>query len=115
MTAVNMVDSPEVGGIVISLTDRTRELRRALELETRKANFDALTGLLNRRAFEDHARALFKDGVAEHAFVAMFDVDRLKQYNDLYGHQLGDNVLRCVAERLWLRYRSLWRRWSARR
>ena len=99
MTAVNMVDSPEVGGIVVSLADRT-ELRRALEVEKRRANFDALTGLLNRRAFEDAARELFKDGVADPAFVAIFDVDRLKQFNDAHGHKVGDDVLRRVAERL---------------
>ena len=99
MTAVNMVDLPEVGGIVVSLADRT-ELRRALEVEKRRANFDALTGLLNRRALEDAARELFKDGVADPAFVAIFDVDRLKQFNDAHGHQVGDEVLRRVAERL---------------
>jgi diguanylate cyclase (GGDEF)-like protein/PAS domain S-box-containing protein len=99
MTAVNMLDSPEVGGIVVSLADRT-ELRRALEVEKRRANFDALTGLLNRRAFEDAARELFKDGVADPAFVAIFDVDRLKQFNDAHGHKVGDDVLRRVAERL---------------
>ena len=99
MTAVNMVDSPEVGGIVVSLADRT-ELRRALEVEKRRANFDALTGLLNRRALEDAARELFKDEVADPAFVAIFDVDRLKQFNDAHGHQVGDEVLRRVAERL---------------
>jgi diguanylate cyclase (GGDEF)-like protein len=99
MTAVNMVDSPEVGGIVVSLADRT-ELRRALDVERRKANFDPLTGLLNRRAFEDRARELFKDGVADPAYVAMFDVDRLKQFNDVHGHKIGDDVLRCVAGRL---------------
>ena len=89
MTAVNMVGSPEVGGIVVSLVDRT-ELRRAIQNERRRADFDALTGLLNRRAFEDRARELFKDGVADPAFVAVFDIDNLKQFNDTLGHQLGD-------------------------
>jgi len=96
MTAVNMVESPEVGGIVVSLADRT-ELRRALQIEKRRADFDGLTGLLNRRAFEDKARDLFKGGVADPAFVAIFDVDNLKQFNDVHGHQLGDDLLRRVA------------------
>ena len=70
MTAVNLVGSPEVGGIVVSLADRT-ELRRAISRSRqRRADFDALTGLLNRRAFEDQGRELFKDGVAGPAFVA---------------------------------------------
>jgi diguanylate cyclase (GGDEF)-like protein/PAS domain S-box-containing protein len=99
MTAVNLVDSPEVGGIVISLADRT-VLRTALEAAKRKADFDALTGLFNRRAFDEYARDLFKAGIAAPAYVAMFDVDQMKRYNDEYGHERGDAVLRCVAERL---------------
>ena len=43
MTAVNLVDSPEVDGLVISLANRT-EAHRALDVANRKADFDALTG-----------------------------------------------------------------------
>ena len=99
MTAVNLVDSPEVGGIVVSLADRT-ELRRALEAEKKRADFDPLTGLLNRRAFEDAARELFKHGVAAPAYIALLDIDNLKQFNDVHGHAHGDDVLRAVAQRL---------------
>jgi diguanylate cyclase (GGDEF)-like protein/PAS domain S-box-containing protein len=99
MTAVDLVDSPDVGGLVISLADRT-EAHRALEIANRKANFDPLTGLINRRSFEEYAQELFKDGVARPAFVAMFDVDRLKAFNDSQGHKVGDDLLRSVAERL---------------
>jgi diguanylate cyclase (GGDEF)-like protein/PAS domain S-box-containing protein len=99
MTAVDLADSPEVGGLVISLADRT-DAHRALETANRKADFDALTGLLNRRAFEEYAAGLFKEGVADPAFVAMLDVDQLKAFNDTEGHKAGDDVLRSVAERL---------------
>jgi diguanylate cyclase (GGDEF)-like protein/PAS domain S-box-containing protein len=99
ITAVDLVDSPEVGGLVISLADRT-EAHRALEIANRMANFDPLTGLFNRRAFDEYAHELFKDGVARPAFVAMFDVDGLKAFNDSLGHKVGDDVLRSVAERL---------------
>jgi diguanylate cyclase (GGDEF)-like protein len=99
MTAVNLVNSPEVGGVVVSLVDRT-ELRRALEVAEKKADFDALTGLLNRRAFEDCARGIFRDGITSPAYVAIFDVDRLKSYNDAEGHRAGDDMLRLVSTRL---------------
>ena len=99
MSAVNLVDSPEVDGIVISLADRTEE-RRALEVANRKADFDGLTGLMNRRAFEECARDLYKDGAADPAFVAIVDVDQMKQFNDTLGHVAGDVILRCVADRL---------------
>jgi diguanylate cyclase (GGDEF)-like protein len=99
IAGVNLVDSPEVGGLVISLADRT-EARRELEDANRKANFDPLTGLINRRSFEEFANELFKDGVAHPAFVAVFDVDQMKAFNDSQGHKVGDDVLRSVAERL---------------
>jgi diguanylate cyclase len=60
---------------------------------------DPLTGLANRRAFDDAmVRCLrrFLDS-AESFSVTMIDVDHFKQFNDTYGHQAGDEVLRGVA------------------
>ncbi|WP_377297519.1 diguanylate cyclase [Rhizobium sp. SGZ-381] len=63
----------------------------------REAITDALTGLYNRRAlFELHARDLFTDDMA----VIVFDIDRFKAVNDQYGHAVGDEVIRCLAEDL---------------
>lgn len=53
---------------------------------------DALTGLGNRRAFEQ-----FRD-LPESAAVLMIDVDRFKHVNDRHGHATGDHVLRAVAD-----------------
>jgi diguanylate cyclase (GGDEF)-like protein len=61
----------------------------------RMAFRDALTGLPNRRALEDHLRAL-KPPYA----LAMVDVDHFKKFNDVHGHDIGDQVLRLVAARL---------------
>jgi diguanylate cyclase (GGDEF)-like protein/PAS domain S-box-containing protein len=99
MTAVNLVESPEVAGVVVSLVDRT-ELRRALDLAEKKADFDPLTGLFNRRSFEECARGIFRDGSTSPAFVAMFDIDHLKSHNDTWGHQVGDDMLRLVGSRI---------------
>ncbi len=64
-----------------------------------QANRDGLTGLYNRRAMDMRV-----DTVWEHALssrkpfgLLMIDVDNFKNYNDLYGHQLGDECLRAVA------------------
>jgi diguanylate cyclase (GGDEF)-like protein len=63
----------------------------------REAITDALTGLYNRRAlFELHERDLFTDEMA----VIVFDIDRFKAVNDQYGHAVGDEVIRCLAEDL---------------
>lgn len=61
----------------------------------RLAYMDALTGLPGRRALEDYGRSL-----GRHYIIAMADVDHFKQFNDTYGHDVGDQVLRMVAGRL---------------
>ena len=65
-----------------------------------EANTDSLTGFLNRRAFDfefDKALAFAK----RHDFwldLVIMDVDHFKQFNDQYGHQQGDAVLKRLAE-----------------
>lgn len=60
------------------------------------ATHDPLTGLYNRAAFDKAYR--LSDG--DRAGVVMLDVDYFKHYNDEYGHDIGDRVLRVVAEKL---------------
>ncbi len=60
---------------------------------------DDLTGLLNRRAIErvlDRLENIFKKDDAEYA-VVMLDIDKFKSINDLYGHNLGDSLLKSAA------------------
>jgi diguanylate cyclase (GGDEF)-like protein len=56
---------------------------------------DALTGLPARRAFDE---ALAK--LSGHYAIAMVDIDNFKAFNDTYGHDVGDQVLRMIATRL---------------
>jgi diguanylate cyclase (GGDEF)-like protein len=68
------------------------------EAETR-ASTDALTGLPNRRYFDEFCALLARRRRAEDAVgVLMIDVDRFKSINDARGHVVGDQVLRAVAE-----------------
>ncbi len=74
--------------------------KRTLELEER-SKIDALTGLLNRRAFceeMDHLIQHAKEGDS-HVLV-MLDLDRFKDVNDILGHTEGDKVLKKTAARL---------------
>jgi diguanylate cyclase (GGDEF)-like protein len=64
-------------------------------LTWRRAYLDELTDLPGRRALEERLRRL-----AGRYTIAMVDVDRFKQFNDRYGHSMGDHVLRFVASRL---------------
>jgi diguanylate cyclase (GGDEF)-like protein len=68
----------------------------------RLAQTDSLTGLLNRRAFEEIlARELKRSNQGGKAItVLQVDIDRFKQVNDRWGHQAGDEVLRRVASSL---------------
>ena len=73
---------------------RAYSLRQA---ETR-ASTDALTGLPNRRYFDEFCGLLARRRRAEDAVgVLMIDIDHFKKLNDRYGHPVGDQVLRAVA------------------
>lgn len=63
------------------------------------AEHDSLTGLRNRRDFDERFAAYWDQALAakEPLTVLMIDVDHFKAYNDRYGHQAGDEVLRRVA------------------
>lgn len=65
-----------------------------------KANYDALTGVRNRANLNTTSKELleeFKNSSDEIGTVAMFDIDHFKKFNDTYGHETGDEVLRHVA------------------
>jgi diguanylate cyclase (GGDEF)-like protein len=63
-----------------------------------RASTDALTGLPNRRYFDEFCALLARRRRAEDAVgVLMVDIDRFKDLNDRHGHQVGDEVLRAVA------------------
>jgi diguanylate cyclase (GGDEF)-like protein len=61
----------------------------------RLAYHDALTGLPGRRAFDEAMRLLDEDHI-----VAMIDIDHFKRFNDRFGHEVGDQALRMVADEL---------------
>ena len=68
----------------------------------RNARTDALTGLANRRGFEERFGQVISetDRYGGSAAVVMVDLDHFKLVNDTYGHDAGDRVLRAVAELL---------------
>jgi diguanylate cyclase (GGDEF)-like protein len=72
---------------------------RLIEELATMAETDPLTRLLNRRAFEQRARALCRQAYDPSSRIAliMFDIDYFKHVNDTYGHAVGDEALRMVA------------------
>ncbi|MEM7619399.1 MAG: diguanylate cyclase [Pseudomonadota bacterium] len=63
------------------------------------ANIDPLTGVFNRRAFFEKAHKIMDGLQPEQNFSSlMFDIDHFKKVNDTYGHDIGDEAIRKVAE-----------------
>lgn len=83
---------------------RLNEAHSALENKNaafrEQARRDALTGIHNRRAFEEDWAALTKDrrNSARQIALLLFDCDHFKPINDTYGHHVGDRVLKAVAD-----------------
>ncbi|VHV37011.1 diguanylate kinase signaling protein [Clostridioides difficile] len=88
-------DELKVLGVVVDVTKEFIE-KRKIEYER---DFDILTNLLNRRAFHSQIQEKFKnkDELKIAAFI-MWDLDNLKYINDTYGHDAGDEYIRCAAD-----------------
>jgi diguanylate cyclase (GGDEF)-like protein/PAS domain S-box-containing protein len=98
-------DDPSQGSIW-SFTDIDEQVRVRGELE-HAVDHDALTGLLNRKAFDQRLAAAFGDGTpGRAASVVMIDLDRFKPVNDEGGHAAGDAMLKAVARAIAARVRA---------
>ncbi|MBD1554182.1 diguanylate cyclase domain-containing protein [Pseudomonas typographi] len=84
------------------VAQRTAELREANQRLERLARHDPLTGLANRRQFDEIKEQEFRRAIRGGLPLAvlMCDVDFFKRYNDTYGHAHGDDCLRQVAHLL---------------
>jgi diguanylate cyclase len=83
-------------------SEEMTELRRNLSEMRMAANTDSLTGLSNRNHFDKSLKKLIEETSVggEPLALLMADIDHFKQFNDNYGHQVGDHVLRLVADAL---------------
>jgi diguanylate cyclase (GGDEF)-like protein len=89
----------------------TRDLRKIkkmeenihrLETEVSKIYYDPLTGIYNRRFFDENLKRVLKTLSRSNGMLSllMIDIDHFKEYNDTYGHSDGDNCLKIVAKAL---------------
>jgi diguanylate cyclase len=80
-------------------TEEVARLREHLEQVRRDATTDGLTNLANRKAFDDELdRACAEaEETGETLSLAILDIDNFKNFNDTWGHQTGDQVIRFVA------------------
>jgi len=84
------------------IAERTRELEVANATLQALSNLDPLTGIANRRAFEESLDREWRRCSRASTAIAlvMVDVDMFKRYNDYYGHLTGDQCLKSIAETL---------------
>ena len=83
--------------------DILEENRQKAQQLTYEASHDALTGLYNRSAYEMFRQSMEDDHVA----LLIVDVDKFKEVNDTWGHDVGDRVLKRVAQILRKSFRSV--------
>jgi diguanylate cyclase len=87
--------------LVVGLTTYrlARRLREQNQLLSEESRTDSLSGLLNRRHWEDAVSAEFRRCLRSErrASLLMLDIDHFKSINDRYGHPVGDEVIRNVA------------------
>ena len=81
-------------------SDEVDTLRRNIENIQQEAMLDPLTGVKNRKTFDFELDRLARGAkeTGEPLALIMADVDHFKKFNDRWGHQTGDHVLRLVAE-----------------
>jgi len=97
LTRMDLQDRSVLQAVVRDVTERKR-LEREL---THLASHDPLTGLANRRLFEDAlTRAVARARRGAPSVLLMFDVDRFKAVNDALGHAAGDDLLVWMAQRV---------------
>lgn len=100
MGAADFVRKPPHPAVVAARVQTQLRLKRLTDELRRAAMIDGLTGVANRRCFDElltrecHRAGRSTDSLS----LLMIDVDHFKRYNDRYGHPAGDAVLRGVAQ-----------------
>lgn len=90
--------SVAVMGVVLAFAILAAAFSDLLDDLRRERDVDALTGVLNRRGFEDRSTALLRRVAMAPISLILCDLDHFKSINDTYGHQSDDNVLRRFGE-----------------
>lgn len=96
------VDTLRACAIYLAVRVHEESVRADRDRLAELAGTDALTGILNRRAFDERLEAEWRRAMREQTSLAaaMIDIDRFKSFNDRYGHVAGDLCLKRVSRAL---------------
>jgi len=88
-----------VANLEMQVAERTRELEERNEALQELSFLDGLTGIPNRRRFDDFFNLAFSLSIRNSQPIAilMLDIDEFKKYNDTYGHLQGDECIKNIA------------------
>jgi diguanylate cyclase len=86
-------------GILAGLTSSSRHQLSKYKKANQQAQYDPLTGLLNRKSFEHRLESMIASNQQNQTLLAVLflDLDKFKAVNDTYGHDMGDELLKAVA------------------
>ncbi|MEX0693097.1 MAG: PleD family two-component system response regulator [Rhodospirillales bacterium] len=100
--AVDYITKPIVAPVVAARVKNHLQLKQYRDHLENIAFIDGLTGIPNRRSFDQHIRAEWQRGMRSKSELSLLliDIDYFKPYNDTYGHQAGDACLTLVAKAL---------------
>lgn len=101
-TPIEYMDKPAFQVIIEDISERKlteQKLKEANELLQHLSSTDGLTGVANRRSFDEHLEIEWKRSIRNSTPLSliMLDIDYFKAFNDTYGHQGGDECLKQVA------------------
>jgi len=101
-TQKTRVRAQEVEASLHTMGGELTEMRSQISRLSRDSRTDALTGVANRRAFDEAAARMTGEAVADGSelCLVLVDIDHFKKFNDTHGHLVGDQVLRFVAQEM---------------
>lgn len=100
--AVDYIKKPFKNAIVRARVNTQMHIIRQMQTIERMGLIDALTGVSNRRAFDNQIQHEWRRAIRQQSEISMMmlDIDKFKSYNDTYGHPQGDLMLQSVANAL---------------